>query len=282
MAHTGARRPERDRRKYSELRELHLAANPNYDAGWHRPTPTTAEKVWELAAPGMQIKVDQKLGSLHVSDLLDNKGLTPDDISAVELQAKQALVVMLDLVLSHGDGAMPDANAFFDAIAVRWSDHYRKARETTLARNAWAMTEKRINDSWRDLVVIGLRFDRLLNAVRHRVRGLYGTALKREPLWKNGRPVMRGGRTQVRSRYRVTVAHGSPLLAEFLRIVNADPDYQRARKYPRLVRADEEPGPGRDILDDEDDLDDDDLDDYELGYDQRARYVAAEGLEKSI
>jgi hypothetical protein len=214
MPYTGARRIESDWLDYRKLRGRHLKSNPNYDAGWHRPTALTAEKIWKLVARRLR---------LRLADLRpDHTWLQRDERAELTSQGKQALVVALDAAIIAGEsGRMLTTNTIFDALAARWSDHYRNARENTPATCSWEMRDETLKASWHDFQLVGLRFDTLLHAAQRGCNGLYAT--KRIP--KRG--------------YTVIPTDKSSLWAKYRQIINADKEYRRGSKHPRLLLADE-------------------------------------------
>jgi hypothetical protein len=62
---------------------------------------------------------------------------------------------VLDAVVS---GPTLSINTVFDALAARWSDHYRRAIAATAARPSWQMRLETLKASWHDLVLNGLAF----------------------------------------------------------------------------------------------------------------------------
>jgi hypothetical protein len=115
MPLTGARRIENERVVYRDLQRLHHAEHPDYVLYWRRPSDDTATRVLELIE------------------------LPDTDLTAEE---RLALVVVLDAAIQAGeDGRLLGHNLIFDALASRWSDHYRAAVERGPARVSWEMDD---------------------------------------------------------------------------------------------------------------------------------------------
>ncbi len=149
--YTGERRVERARDDYRELQRRHHELFPDYEKGWARPSTTTADAVRTL------LEIDVVVSS----------------------SAMPVLVVALDAAIQAGeDGRMLTTNLAFDAIAARWSDHYRDAREHGPARVSWEMSPTTLKASWHDLRLNDIRLEQLLPIV-HQGCGLYTT--KRSP-----------------------------------------------------------------------------------------------------
>jgi hypothetical protein len=51
MEHSGRGRIDADWRRYRELRARHHEQDPDYELGWRRPSHATAEGMWDLVAP---------------------------------------------------------------------------------------------------------------------------------------------------------------------------------------------------------------------------------------
>jgi hypothetical protein len=168
--YAGERRIETARVDYRERQRRHHELFPDYENGWARPSATTANMVRALLL--------EAGGPLGVSDLVPGD-VKPHEIDQVAVQAMQALVVVLDAAIQAGeDGRMLTTNLVFDAIAARWSDHYRDARERGPARVSWEMDTTTLKASWHDLRLNDIRLERLLPIV-HQGCGLYTT--KRSP-----------------------------------------------------------------------------------------------------
>ncbi len=102
------------------------------------PTVSTAERVWDLLKPHLAA------ASFTLEDFLpkDPKDLSENERCAVERTAKRALVVVLDVFVTAGArhetfktekdqrGGMVTFNHVFDALASRWSSHFRETQAT--------------------------------------------------------------------------------------------------------------------------------------------------------
>jgi len=141
--HTRERRIERARDDYRERQRQHHERFPDYEKGWGRPSPTTVGAIVDLIKPDVPC------------------GMLP------------ALVVALDAAIQAGeDGRLLTTNLVFDAIAARWSDWYRQAREGGPARVSWEMSKPVLKASWHDLLLNDIRLEQLLPIV-HQGCGLY-------------------------------------------------------------------------------------------------------------
>jgi hypothetical protein len=216
MPYTGEKKLSRaEWDEYRARRARHLQHNPCFDSGWRRPTPRTAEEVWQKFARDLGAKLEALLPKLDLS---------ADERDEADLTAKQTFTVALDAAVLAGErGAMLTQNRIFDALAARWSDHYRMAREHGPASISYDMKVETVRAAWRDLVRNGVRLDTLYSLIRRGHPDLYTT-------------------TRVPTRgYTVAIDLGSPAWTEFVRILDADPAYGRSRKQQRLLLADEEP-----------------------------------------
>jgi len=216
---TKAKRLETAWVEYRDAHAMHLLEFPDYVTGWGRPTLATAGAVWNLVAPAMR---------LQISDLLPNhrflKGQMWDELD-IAPQLMQALVVVLDSVIGlvprdddDDDGVSFYQNGIFDAIASRWSDHYRAAREKTPATFSTQMTRDTLLGAWQDLQLVGVDIEKLWKAVKRGVPGLYR--------------VSRKGR-----QYRIDVDYDSKMYADFRRIIDSDPEYRPLTRRGRVLLA---------------------------------------------
>jgi len=194
---------------------------PEYEAGWRRPEALTAETIWPLFADhGLQLKT-------LTASFAD--GAMPDERHELELTAKEGLVVALDCVIRAGrHGGQATYNMVFDALAEKWSDWYRRAQETSGARQVRDMREDTAKAARRDLLRNGV----LLNELWQIATGEWSRTTKAEnPLYWLTRVPMRG--------YRVEVNEGESILAEFERLVRDDPSYRPTERGWRLLPADD-------------------------------------------
>jgi hypothetical protein len=212
-----------ERADYHAARRVHLDRFPDYDAGWERPTPDTARDVYAL-----------------LNDHVRLDGIHPDP-----LVAQQLLVVAFDAAVSAGrygnrlvrraDDSLPrlrrrlTRNTLFDAVARRWSDRYREARELGHAFTVGQMAEDTAKRCWRDLLVNDVALPALWDAV---------TA--KNPLFRVRPSTRRDG-------YNVTLRPGATLRA-FERLVRRDPVYGPTRvKNVWWLWIDGEPQPPTEI-----------------------------------
>src|SRR5262249_53893920 len=114
-----------------------------------------AAAVWALLARELPIQIDS----------LMPKRRSPEEDETSVIVAQQSLAVALDSALDVGDrGTMLTFNRLFDALAKRWSVHFRHAARDG-ARTAYDMREDTIKASWRDLLSAGVRIDTLWKVV---------------------------------------------------------------------------------------------------------------------
>ena len=199
-----------ERYEYLERRRRHLELNPDYDAGWERPSPETTAAVCEL--------LHEYLPSL-------------DAIHPDPLIAQQLVVIALDVAVSAGrygkaqrrqrsaDGVAllrsirrtVTRTRLFDMIARRYSDHYRLARETGRAFSVSQMRRSTVEAVRRDLLRQSIALPTLWNLL----------AVAKWPLFTLHRSEKRDGFN--------AMLNDGPLLAEFERLVRADPVYGTTR-----------------------------------------------------
>lgn len=215
MPHTGARRTESDWDNIRDRTAKHLADDPEYESGWHRSLPTTAESAWNLLAP-MKLDIEQ---------LVPQHKQARAEMEILHIRAKQALLAAIDAAIASAgngeDGPLVTQNTLFDALAERWSDHYRQAIETTAATQSWEMRADTLKNSWRDLVLVGIQFAAIYQAVVGGCEGLYEI------------------RRAKRREYRVIVHRKSELFKQWSSLIEDDREFRPIRKHRRLRRADD-------------------------------------------
>jgi hypothetical protein len=211
----------------------HIEQFPDYDAGWGRPTPETAEAVWSWLSPRL------KKAGITLSDLFPKLKRPENETAALTLQAKQSLVVALDVFVNAGRYKRTVTyNHVFDAVARRWSDNYRAAVTEGRASQVQDMTKDTAQASRRDLGRVGVRLDTLWKIVT----GPWSARKGENPLYYVRRLPYSG--YQVRFRKQDDV--DAPALVEFERLVKADREYRRHPHAPRLLPA-EDPMPEREL-----------------------------------
>jgi hypothetical protein len=207
-----------ERAEYRERRRRHLQRHHDYDAGWGRPTPATAKAVWDVLADSLEVQLT--------------------DIHPDPLTTQQLLVVALDLAVCAGRYAALERlssdvemsrrplqrtvtkTRLFDALARRWSDHYRLAREKGRAFRVRDMREDTVRLCRRDLLLNDISFDALWKLIT----GPWSRKRGRNPLfWVNRAPKQKGNWRG----YNVLLRPRSPVLKEFERLVRADTQYDR-------------------------------------------------------
>lgn len=209
--------------EYRQRRARHLERFPDYDAGWGRPDAKTANAVWDLLAPVLDTRLEGFLPRFP-----HHRQLRPDECNELVVGAKQALLVVLDgLVCAGRQRRTVTLNYVFEALAERWSDHYRRAREEGRALQVRDMRRDTVLASRRDLLRNGIRLD---------------------VIWRvaTGKWSEKGGRNRLY--YVRRLPYGgyqvflwdSPELAEFERLVREDPSYRRTSLLGlRLLLADD-------------------------------------------
>jgi hypothetical protein len=134
----------RDRRDFHH-QNYYQQTGRDYAAGWRRPSPKTASRVWRLLAPAMDLRLGAFMPPAYILD-----HLTADQRAEVELTVRQALVITLDYAVRVGRQrywisrereivgddrvrkvrrALVTKTGLFDQLAERWSDNYRAERE---------------------------------------------------------------------------------------------------------------------------------------------------------
>ncbi len=201
--------------EYRERRGRHHERFPKYPVGWHRPDPATASAVWNLLAHSLGIQPTEFLPEHPAPE-----DLSAEDYDEMTVTAKQALLVVLDTVVAAGrqqSGGL--FNCVFDALAERWSDHFRDAGKRG-AFTAYNMTEETVRASHRDLLRNGIRLDVLWNLAVAKTDD-------RNPLYRVER-VPYGS-------YKIRVNEGSAMLEEFETRVQGEKHYRRPWHGPRLL-----------------------------------------------
>jgi hypothetical protein len=130
-----------------------------------------------------------------------------------------------------GRGGALTTNLFIEALAERWSGIYREVRDTRGTGRLRDFKPSTVRDVREELVGQGVGYYKLWKAIRSGVPGLYETSTPRK---NRGRAVYVEG------------DDGRPLqlLADFDRVLDADPRYRRGMaRGPRLLLADDEPPP---------------------------------------
>lgn len=201
--------------EYHERRRQHHEAHPDYIAGWERPLPETARAIYDLLKQWLP-----PLDTIH-----------PDPVTAMQL-----IVVALDQAViagryGHRVEIRPDEpealerrvmrtvgrNNFFDALARRWSDHARLAREEDRAYTLAQMTPSTIAFCRRDLLVNEINLPALWTL----------TVNTRLPLY-TARQSIRLYEEDGETGYRITLKKG-PILRLFERAVRRDRAYRDSR-----------------------------------------------------
>lgn len=176
------------------------------------------------------------------------------------ITVKQALVVALDSAVQVGRRRVtfkPDEttghprrrvirltlNRVFDALAARWSNHFRLAQEEGRAFHVRDMRPETARASWRDLIRNGIRLEKLWDIV---VGEWSAKKTGRNPLYHvtRLRPSKKGRRRNQVGGYVVHVRHGSAELERFEQLIRADPHYKLRPSGWRLLLANE-PTPAR-------------------------------------
>ena len=211
-----------ERAEYRERRLRHLQRHPDYDAGWGRPTAETVKAVWELLADSLEVELA--------------------DVHPNRLTAQQLLVVALDLAVCAGRYAPPHhlrpdedlsrrqlrravtKTRLFDALARRWSDNYRQAREAGRAFQVGDMREDTVRWCRRDLLLNYINFDVLWDVIT----GHWSKKGGRNPLfWSNRARKQKGRKNTGWGGYNVLLRLHSRSLKKFERLVQADTQYHR-------------------------------------------------------
>lgn len=183
----------------------YLTEHPWSDSVRHRPNPATAAVLWDLVAADW--------GPLdHLLPAYD--WLPADERLALAPVAKEAAAVALEAIMSS---ETLTANALFDALALRWSHHYRRALQTTPARSSWEMRAETIKASRLDLALNGINFEALVLASRKGASGLYETKrrwIAAEHRYGGHTVVLKPGMTAEWTRYGAALVADSSWRAE--------------------------------------------------------------------
>jgi hypothetical protein len=140
----------------------------------------------------------------------------------------------LDCAIQAGrSGRALTTNLFIEALAERWSEIYRRTRDTC---GTWRLRDFKpstVRNVREELVGQGVAYYKLWKAIRGGVPGLYGTSA---PMKNRGRAVY----------VDADDARPLPFLADFDRLLDADGRYHRGSGHgSRLLLASDEPPPRR-------------------------------------
>lgn len=137
------------RQRLARQREV----EPDYDAKCGRPSGRRANNVWNLIAPSFGPFPGLELPQWKY------KWLTAEEVDEeLPRVMKQAFLVALDTFVRAGlEHRMATSNTLFDALARRWSDHYRNS----IARTTYDMSRERVMRSRRDLLLNGINIAKL-------------------------------------------------------------------------------------------------------------------------
>jgi hypothetical protein len=194
-------------------------------AGARLPRPATAVAVWRLVRRPMRLR--------RIGDLASTaRGLSPGVRAALKVRALQSLAIALDCAVQAGrSGRSLTTNLFVEALAARWSPIYRRTRDTWGSGRLQDFKPSTVRDVREELVGQGVAYYKLWKAIRGGVPGLYETSAPRK---NRGRAVYLDGDNDL----------PFPLLADFDRVLDGDPRYQRgADGGSRLLLAEDESPP---------------------------------------
>jgi hypothetical protein len=220
-------RPSLDEwREYRDRREFYLARYPDYDDYWRRPSPETAEAVWQLVAPAMGLRLE---AFMPPSYILDRATAAERAVwtAEVAVTTKQAVAVTLNHAVQVGRKPyyvrrddvtgertvrrrLVTVTGLFDQLAERWSDHYRFQRKQYSGIRVRGMTQETAKACWDDLRRNGIDLEKFWRAlVKHRFNPLFRAVWRK----KSGR--RKGGRGRG---YVIELREGDAV-AEFERLL---------------------------------------------------------------
>jgi hypothetical protein len=206
-----------ERSHYEEHRRRHLERLADYDATWERPTPDTAQKVYDLVRECVPA-----LDAIH-----------PEPVTAMQLITVTLDVAVISARYGYRQERRYDSaaeqlrhvkrsvtrNMLSDAVMRRWSDHARLARQDGRAYALTQMTEATAKNAWRDLLVNDIYLPVLWKLITGHTAG------QRHPLfraWPSHRSDVEG--------YDIKL-HRGPKLKAFERLVRNDPNYKYSRVH---------------------------------------------------
>jgi hypothetical protein len=129
----------REREEYRLRQSLYRQARPQHEKLLGRPSDEEVDELWRI------------LGADEFAQM-----------AALESPNRSAAVVVIDQIIDAADrGSLVTFNRLFDAVARKWSDHFRAHR----ARSAYDMTPTTLTFVWRDFHHEGIRFDKVYQAV---------------------------------------------------------------------------------------------------------------------
>jgi hypothetical protein len=188
-------------------------------AGMRLPRGATARAVWRLLRGPLKLKRISAITSKA-------RGLSPGVRSVLKVRAIQSLSIALDCAVQAGRAGRPlTANLFVEALAERWSEVYRRTRDTWGTGRLADFKPETVVAIREELIGSGVALHKLWTVARGGVQGLYETSA----------PIKNRGRL-------VSLTDGEdrplPLLAQFDELLDADPRYQRdTARGPRLLMA---------------------------------------------
>jgi hypothetical protein len=193
-------------RDYRGRREFQLARYPGYDDGWRRPSPATAEAVWQLVAPTMGLRLETFMPPSYILDRA-----TAAERAAwraeIAVTTKQAVAVTLNNAVQVGREPyyvrrddvtgerkvrrrLVTVTGLFDQLAERWSDHYRFQRKQYPGIRVRGMTQETAKACWDDLRRNGIDLEKFWNIlVKRRFNPLFRAVWR-----KNKSGTRKGGR----------------------------------------------------------------------------------------
>jgi len=205
---------------YRKHQAAHQVAEPNYHRGWERPTPETAQSVWNFLSDPMGLRLASLAPPTPAFWELENEEKHELDITTM-----QAFTVVLADTLRLGELKQTlTFNRFFAMLCSRWSDTWRAKRESEEARSVYEMTPSTVRACWRDLLRNRISAPRLWDLLRkHSIKsGGNNPLFWLERLEGDG--------------FKVRVLAGSPDITFFRKILESDPDYlEKPGRFPILT-----------------------------------------------
>jgi len=136
------------------------------ETDWDRPSVEVADAVWDLLAGPLHLRIRDFFRR--------SPRLNPDDRPGAVCTAKQSLVIALACFVQGARlRKIVRVNDFFDALAWRWSPHFRQARKASGATTGWDMLPVNVKAAVGDLVRAGLRVDVLWRIATSKRNPLY-------------------------------------------------------------------------------------------------------------
>jgi DNA-dependent RNA polymerase len=222
---------DEERKVYCGRRGHHHALEPAYAAGWRRPTPQTANRVWDLLADRLKRTPESLLPQSTKA-----WELSANEQAELVLTAKQALAVTLAACVHSAGHHSATLNLVFDALASRWSDNFRLSSATTV-RDMWIETAQAAR---RDLLRNGIDLQKVWDIATGdwSRQSAKSDRAHQNPLYFV-REVFQGAGKRVYRTYSVTLHRDTEEYKQFRQLLTSDAALQDVHGWQLLLDREE-------------------------------------------